>query len=95
VMVEKWQELIDASEFPDIAVFGVMNESLARIKEFHESTRLTFPIYCDTGKVFENEHYVIDFPLQVAVGRSGTILSHTVDARAPVEISALVALMAQ
>lgn len=92
VMSENWRETL-ASWSNHPVVLGIASASLDRITRYREKLAIPFPIYCDTGNVYETAYQVIDFPFQLVIDTSGIIRSTTYDAREIIDTSAITALI--
>ncbi len=78
-MINKWIGLIERRTVGADEVLGITNMTPADAALYHQERRMNFPLFCDTARYFFNNHEVTDFPLQLVVGRSGTIHEHTYD----------------
>ncbi len=78
-MINKWIGLIDRHTVSAEEVVGITNMSPADAALYHQERGMNFRLFCDTARYFMNYHDVTDFPLQLVVGRSGTIHEHTYD----------------
>lgn len=78
-MINKWVGLVDRHTVGADEVVGITNMLPADAALYRQERRMNFPLLCDTARYFFNNHEVTDFPLQLVVGRSGTIHEHTYD----------------
>ena len=78
-MINKWIDLVERHTVNADEVIGITNMLPADAALYHQELRMNFRLFCDTARYFFNNHEVTDFPLQLVVGRSGTIHEHTFD----------------
>lgn len=78
-MISKWVGLVDKRSVSGEEVIGICNMDPVDAALYHQERRMNFRLFCDTARYFMNNHSVTDFPLQLVVGRSGTIHEHTYD----------------
>lgn len=78
-MIGKWVGLIERRSVSPDDVVGICNMNPADAALYHQERRMNFRLFCDTAMYFWNNHSVTDFPLQLVVGKSGTIHEHTYD----------------
>lgn len=80
-MIEKWKKLVLNGTIAQDQIFAICFQGPTEAAAYHQDRALNFPVYCDTAGYFWNNHEVHDFPLQLVVGRSGTIHESTYDAQ--------------
>ncbi|MBK7092865.1 MAG: redoxin domain-containing protein [bacterium] len=78
-MISKWVGLVDKRSVSAEEVIGICNMDPVDAALYSQERRMNFRLYCDTARYFWNNHDVTDFPLQLVVGKSGTIHEHTFD----------------
>jgi len=83
-MTVNWQGWIDQGKVPP-PVFGISSASLAGIAAYKSEMGLKFPVYADTGRIFEGTFAVYEFPLRVEVDATGVIRHQSYDAHEPVD----------
>ncbi len=76
-MCERWQQFIDAQQLGEIQLCGITFSPLAEIEPYKTANKLSFPIYCDTGRVFMSQYDLVSYPMAVVVGPSGKIEWHS------------------
>jgi hypothetical protein len=92
VMAENWGQALPAwSNHPP--VFGIASATLDGIARYREKLGIVFPIYCDTGDVYETAYQVIDFPFQLVIDSAGIIRATTYDSRQIIDTVAIRALV--
>ncbi len=79
-MCERWQQFIDAKQLGEIPLWAITFSPLAEIEPYKAANKLSFPIYCDTGRVFMSQYQLTSYPMAVVVGRSGIIEWHSYNA---------------
>ena len=95
VMTAQWQALLDEGKLRDTQVFGITAAPPGMIQQYKTNTNITFPIYCDTEWIFEYEYQVEAFPLRLVVNHALEIRAQTYNAREPVDLKELAALITQ
>lgn len=78
-MVAKWIDLVDRHTVSAEEVVAICFMKPEDAESYRNQQRMNFRLFCDTARYFMNNHEVTDFPLQLVVGRSGTIHEHTYD----------------
>lgn len=91
-MSENWNRAL-ASWPAHPPVLGISSAPLDRIARYREHLGVTFPILCDTGKIFETAYQVIDFPLQLVIDSSGIIRAETYDSQQIIDTAVITALL--
>ena len=90
-MSQKWQQMINNGAIAKDKVVGVIFEAEQSVGSYSTKNDLTFPIYCDTGKVFLKNYDVTEYPYVVVVGKSGKVHFQTYNPRdeiSPKELAA-------
>jgi len=90
-MTVNWQGWINEGRLTT-PVFGISSASLAGIDAYKRELGLTFPVYSDTGRIFEGTYAVYEFPLRVEVDATGVIRHQSYDAHEPVNPERLAGL---
>jgi peroxiredoxin len=92
VMSLNWTAALASWDDPP-PVFGIAYASQDRIARYKEKLGITFPIYADTGAVYEHAYQVIDFPFQLVIDTAGLIRSTAYDAHQIIDTAAVSALV--
>lgn len=80
-MIEKWKKLVVNGTIARDQIFAICFQGPAEATTYHQHREMNFPLFCDTAGYYMIQHEVHDFPLQLVVGRSGTIFESTYDAK--------------
>ena len=88
-MSEKWQTAINSGEAKEIPLYGVTINLPVNIRPYRLKHNLTFPIYSDSVNFFMDSMLVENYPLQVVVGKSGTVQSYTFDSNEKLDFEML------
>jgi peroxiredoxin len=91
----RWEHALAAGSLDRSRVFGVSRASVDVNRAYRASLRLSFPIYQDVEDAFLARYGVASYPLEVVVGRSGTIRSLSDDSVSPVDDEAVRASMSE
>ncbi|HVP06915.1 MAG TPA: redoxin domain-containing protein [Candidatus Acidoferrum sp.] len=94
-MCERWQQFIDAKQLGDIPLWGVTFSPLAEIEPYKAANKLSFPIYCDTGRVFMSQYALSSYPMALIVGRSGVVEWHSYNALDKIDLKQVAEQLSQ
>ncbi len=72
-MISKWRSQLESGDFREDEVAAIVPAALETARAYKRLQGIPFSVYVDTGFVFMTRFQVADFPLQLVVGRSGTI----------------------
>ena len=70
---EKWQKILAEKKPGDFAVLGVCYDKIEQIQAYLKEHGFTFPIYCDSARLFMRDWSVAQFPTVAVVNREGKI----------------------
>jgi peroxiredoxin len=85
----RWEHALATGFIDRTLVFGVSRFATSANSAYRATHRLSFPIYRDSEDAFLSVHGVTSYPLEVVVGRSGTIQSLSDDSVTPVDEEAI------
>lgn len=91
-MSANWEQWIAEGTVPDVPVFGITTASPQGIENYRAYLGLSFPVYIDTGRVFEGVYAVYEFPLRLEIDGHGVIRHQSYDAHEPPNAARLSAL---
>lgn len=72
-MIDRWRDQFEKKLMTPEEVAAIVPASVETARAYRRLQSLPFAVFVDTGFVFMNRFQVTDFPLQLVVGRSGTI----------------------
>lgn len=72
-MIDRWRDQFEKKLMAPEEVAAIVPASMETARAYKRLQSLPFTVYVDTGFVFMNRFQVTDFPLQLVVGKSGTI----------------------
>ncbi len=72
-MISKWRSQFEEKRMLAEEVVAIVPAGLETARAYARLQSIPFAVYVDTGFTFMNRYQVTDFPLQLVVGRSGTI----------------------
>lgn len=90
VMSINWSEALSSWKNAP-SVIGISAAPLDRIARYRDYLGVGFPIYCDTGMVFETAYRVSDFPFRLVIDSAGIIRSETYDSHEIIDTTVLAA----
>ncbi|MCI0451334.1 MAG: peroxiredoxin family protein [Candidatus Latescibacteria bacterium] len=91
----RWEHALAEGTIDPARVFAVSRASAGINRDYRAANRLRFPIYRDVEDAFLNRYRVTSYPLEVVVGRSGTIRSLSDDSVSPVDDDAVRASLSE
>ena len=92
VMSTNWSETIATWENPP-TVIGIASAPLESIRRYRQHLELRFPVYGDTGMVFETAYQVVDFPFRLIIDTAGIIRNETYDSQELIDSATVMALI--
>ncbi len=72
-MIDRWRDQFEKKLMTPEEVVAIVPASVETARAYKRLQSLPFAVFVDTGFVFMNRFQVTDFPLQLVVGKSGTI----------------------
>jgi peroxiredoxin len=72
-MISKWRRQLEDGAVRADEIVAIVPAALETAQAYKRLQGIPFTVYVDTGFVFMTRFQVTDFPLQLVVGRSGTI----------------------
>lgn len=90
---ERWQGLLDDGTTGSLTVIGISSSPPRHVISYKVEQGLRFPVYSDTTYQFVKTYEVTNFPLVVALDKTGKIKWHTYDSQAEISLSAIAAAM--
>ncbi|HXV14813.1 MAG TPA: redoxin domain-containing protein [Candidatus Krumholzibacteria bacterium] len=91
----RWEHALAEGTIDPTRVFGVSRAGTGVNRSYRAAHRLSFPIYRDVEDAFLARYRVTSYPLEVVVGRSGTIRSLSDDSVSPVDVESVRASMSE
>lgn len=88
-MSAKWQAAIESGLAKGILVAGVTINLPINVRPYRLKHKLTFPIYSDSNNVFMDKYGVTNYPLEVVIGKSGTVNYTTFNSAEPIDFDKL------
>lgn len=70
---EKWQKILAEKHPEEFAVLGVCYDKTEQIQAYLKEHGFTFPIFCDSARLFMRDWSVAQFPTVAVVNREGKI----------------------
>jgi peroxiredoxin len=84
-MAMRWQRALVEGLIDNDAVCVITYQPHDAINAYKAEHDLRFPVYQDSATTFRRDYRVDRFPLQVVIGRSGTIRSTSYDSASPID----------
>ncbi|MCC6963416.1 MAG: redoxin domain-containing protein [candidate division Zixibacteria bacterium] len=72
-IIDRWRDQFEKKLMSPEEVAAIVPASVEAAQAYQRLQSLPFAVYVDTGLIFMNRFQVTDFPLQLVVGKSGTI----------------------
>src|SRR5262245_41742935 len=88
-MSTRWEHALADGSVGVVKVFGISRAPAATTQPYRAAHRLSYPIYQDAHDVFLGQYGVASYPLEIVVGRSGTIRAVSDNSVVPIDAAAI------
>jgi len=89
LMAARWDTAVAMAPAPVPRLVAITADAVDRVNRFRAALGLRFPVYADTGHVYENTYGVAEYPLRLVIGPEGNVFAHSFDSREVTDVDAI------
>jgi peroxiredoxin len=84
-MSTRWERALADGSVGVVNIFGISRASAATTQPYRVTHHLSYPIYQDAHDTFLSQYGLASYPLEIVVGRSGTIRAVSDNSVSPID----------
>jgi peroxiredoxin len=88
-MATRWERALAEGTVGVVNVFGISRAPATTTQPYRAAHHLSYPIYQDAHDAFLGQYGLASYPLEVVVGRSGTVRSVSDNSVSPIDAAAI------